>query len=193
MASSQSYLCFVAWLSGDVLEADLVGSAALAEFRRVGNLREVAAVLVSLGAAATYRGETDLAAQRLEEALALARRLGYQEAIAWSLHELAILGRRRRRSAHEIELMLRDALLAHQQLGDRWRVASVLEEIAGSVLARRDASGAIRLLAAARRSGSGSGRPCPRPSSPTTRRRSRACVAGSRRRRTPRPGSRGCS
>ena len=45
--------------------------------------------------------------------------------------------------------MLRDALLVHQQLGDRWRMASVLEEIAGSVLARRDAEAAVRLLACA--------------------------------------------
>jgi DNA-binding CsgD family transcriptional regulator len=44
--------------------------------------------------------------------------------------------------------MLRDALLVHQQLGDRWRMASVLEEISGS-LARRDAQLATRLMAAA--------------------------------------------
>ncbi len=45
--------------------------------------------------------------------------------------------------------MLRDALLVHHRLGDRWRMASVLEEIGGSVLVRRDTSLGVRLLACA--------------------------------------------
>jgi DNA-binding NarL/FixJ family response regulator len=45
--------------------------------------------------------------------------------------------------------MLREALLMHQSLGDRWRVASVLEEIAGGVLVRTDPDLAAELLAAA--------------------------------------------
>jgi DNA-binding CsgD family transcriptional regulator len=77
----------------------------------------------------------------------MARRLGFQEGIAWSLNELAILARRRHRPPRESALMLRDALLAHSQLGDRWRVASVLEEIAGSVLQREDPHVAVELLA----------------------------------------------
>jgi DNA-binding NarL/FixJ family response regulator len=149
VASAESYLCFVSWLSGDLAEAERVGSHALVEFRHEGNLREVAALLVSLGATAAYRGDTELAVSRLEEALATSRRLGYQEAIAWALHELAIVGRRQRRAEADLELMLRDALQTHQHLGDRWRVASVLEEMAGSILARRDPEAAVRLLAAA--------------------------------------------
>jgi DNA-binding NarL/FixJ family response regulator len=39
--------------------------------------------------------------------------------------------------------------LIHRQLGDRWRVASVLEEIAGAVLARSDPARAVEVLAAA--------------------------------------------
>jgi DNA-binding CsgD family transcriptional regulator len=46
-------------------------------------------------------------------------------------------------------MMLRDALLVHQQLGDRWRIASVLEEIAGSVLDREDPALAASLLGCA--------------------------------------------
>jgi predicted ATPase/DNA-binding CsgD family transcriptional regulator len=147
VASSQNYLGFIAWLAGDFQRAESLGLEALAEFRRAGNLRDAVATLISLGAAALYRGEPDLAAQRLEEALAISRRLGFQEGIAWSLHELAILARRRRRPSREPALMLRDALLAHQQLGDRWRTASVLEEIAASVLARQDAALAVQVLA----------------------------------------------
>jgi len=149
VASAQNYLGFVAWLSGELDRADPLCLEALTEFRRTGNLRDVAVTLISLGASAIYRGESDLAAERLAEALAISRRLGFQEGVAWSLHELAILARRRRRPTGEPELMLRDALLVHQQLGDRWRIASVLEEIAGSALVRRDALHAVRLFALA--------------------------------------------
>jgi predicted ATPase/DNA-binding CsgD family transcriptional regulator len=149
VASSQNYLGFVAWLAGDFAGAEPLCGEALTEFRAAGNERDVAVTLVSLGAAALYRGEYDLAAERLSEALAISRRLGFQEGVAWSLNELAILGHRRRRSSGEPPVMLRDALLVHQRLGDRWRMASVLEEIAGSVLARRDASLAVRLMARA--------------------------------------------
>ncbi len=149
VASSLNYLAFVAWLSGDFPEAEAPGLEALTTFRRAGNLRDVAVTLVSLGASALYRGESDLAAERLNEALTISRRLGFQEGVAWSLNELAVLARRRRRTSAEPEIMLRDALVVHQQLGDRWRMASVLEEIGGAVLARRDASLAVRLLACA--------------------------------------------
>ncbi len=149
VASTQNYLAFVAWLTHDFERAETMGVAALAEFRRTGNLRDVAVTLVSLGASATYEGEHELAAGRLDEALRISRRLGFQEGVAWSLHELAILGRHRRRSAREQEMMLHDALIVHQQLGDRWRMASVLEEIAGSVLARDDPPLAVALLGSA--------------------------------------------
>ncbi|MGA2011188.1 MAG: tetratricopeptide repeat protein [Solirubrobacteraceae bacterium] len=149
VAASQNYLGFVAWLTGEHARCEDVCSQALAEFRRAGNFRDVAVTLVSLGSNALYDGRFDLAAERLEEALTISRRLGFQEGVAWSLHELAILGRRRRRPSREAELMLRDALLVHQQLGDRWRMTSVMDEIAGSVLARRDPALAARLLACA--------------------------------------------
>ncbi|HEX3978933.1 MAG TPA: tetratricopeptide repeat protein [Solirubrobacteraceae bacterium] len=149
VASSQNYLGFVAWLSGDFAGAESLCLPALAAFRAGGNLRDVAATLINLGAAALYGGEPELAAERLSEALAISRRLGFQEGVAWSLNELAVLGRRRWRSTGEPELMLRDALLVHHRLGDRWRMASVLEEIGGSVLVRRDTSLAVCLLACA--------------------------------------------
>ncbi|HEY3727019.1 MAG TPA: tetratricopeptide repeat protein, partial [Solirubrobacteraceae bacterium] len=149
VASSRNYLAFAAWLAGDFERAEQVGLEALAEFRASGNLRDVAVTLISLGTAATYAGQVELAAQRLEEALRISRRLGFQEGVAWSLHELAILARSRRRSDADPRMMLRDALLVHQQLGDRWRIASVLEEIAGSVLDREDMTLAASLLGCA--------------------------------------------
>lgn len=79
VASSQNYLGFVAWLSGDFAGAESACLPALAAFRAAGNQRDVAARLVSLGAAALYGGDTDLAAEQLSEALAISRRIGFQE------------------------------------------------------------------------------------------------------------------
>jgi DNA-binding CsgD family transcriptional regulator len=79
----------------------------------------------------------------------MSRNLGFQEGIAWALHELSIASRRARRPEQEFALMLREALLVHRQLGDRWRVASLLEEIAGALLVRRDPRLALQLLSAA--------------------------------------------
>ena len=94
VASSQNYLGFVEWLSGDPFAAESLCAAALAEFDRTGNLQDAAVTLVSLGASALYRSELQLADERLDRALSISRKLGFQEGIAWSLHELAIVSRR---------------------------------------------------------------------------------------------------
>ncbi|MBV9603643.1 MAG: tetratricopeptide repeat protein [Solirubrobacterales bacterium] len=149
IAASHDYLGFVAWLSGDGQGAEEHCGEALEAFRRTGNLRATATALINLGACALYRDDLTLARERLEQALASARQLGFQEAIAWAVHELAIVTRRERRPAGEYAPMLREALLVHQQLGDRWRLTSVLEEIAGAVLVRHDPTLAAEVLAAA--------------------------------------------
>ncbi|MBV8954271.1 MAG: tetratricopeptide repeat protein [Solirubrobacterales bacterium] len=149
IAAAQNYLGFVEWLSGHSTAAEALCSEALSGFERAGGLQETAETLISLGAAALYGDDVPLAAERFERALSISRRLGFQEGIAWCLHELAIVGRRRRQPLRELAMMLRDALLVHRQLGDRWRVASVLEEIAGAVLARQAPRLAVGALAAA--------------------------------------------
>jgi predicted ATPase/DNA-binding CsgD family transcriptional regulator len=149
IATSNDYLGFVAWLSGDSEACEQYCGMALEAFERAGNLRAIATALINLGACALYRDELPLARERLEQALVRARTLGFQEAIAWAVHELAIVTRRDRRPATEYAPMLREALLVHQQLGDRWRLASVLEEIAGAVLVRHDPALAVEVLATA--------------------------------------------
>jgi predicted ATPase/DNA-binding CsgD family transcriptional regulator len=149
IAASQNYLGFVAWLEGDPAGAQALCERATQAFKRSGHLREASLALVNLGACALYLGDPELAAMRLEEALATSRKLGFQEGIAWSEHELAIVGRHRRRALRDNAALLADALLIHQQLGDRWRVASVLEEIAGALLMRQEPRQAVSTLAAA--------------------------------------------
>ncbi len=149
VAASQDFLGFVAWLSGDSAAGEELCATALEQFRRAGDLQAVATALVNLGACALYVGDLEHARERLEEALAIARMLGFQEGIAWALHELSIVERRARRPASRPAPMLREALLVHRALGDRWRVASVLEEIAGAVLVRNDPERAAEVFAAA--------------------------------------------
>jgi predicted ATPase/DNA-binding CsgD family transcriptional regulator len=149
IAASHDYLGFVGWLSGDEQAAEEHCGQAVSAFQRSGNLRATATALINYGAGALYRGELALARERLEQALADARSVSFQEGIAWALNELAIVTRRERRPAGEYAPILRESLLIHQQLGDRWRLASVLEEIAGAVLVRHDPMVAAELLAAA--------------------------------------------
>ena len=149
VAAAQNYLGFVAWLSGDASSGLALCSEALVAFRAGGDLSSAASTLLNLGASALYAGELELAGGHLDQALALARRLGFQEGIAWALHELAIVGRHQRRAFRDAAPLLREALIVHRRLGDRWRVASVLEEIAVSVLARTDPAAAVGVLGAA--------------------------------------------
>ncbi len=149
IAASQDYLGFMEWLRGNPEAAERESATALAEFERTGNLQGRVTALVNLGASALYRGDLPLARERLEQALVSARAGGFQEGIAWSLNELAVVTRRMRRPAGEYAPMLHEALVVHQRLGDRWRVASVLEEIAGAVLLRHDPELAGAVLGAA--------------------------------------------
>jgi predicted ATPase/DNA-binding CsgD family transcriptional regulator len=149
IAASHDYVGFVAWLSGDQPTAEEHCGLAVTAFKRAGNVRATATALINFGACALYRGELALARERLEQALASARSASFQEGIAWALNELAIVTRRERRPAGEYAPMLRESLLIHQQLGDRWRLASVLEEIAGAVLVRHDPMLAVEVLATA--------------------------------------------
>ncbi len=148
VAASLDYLGFVAWLEGDTARAEELGARALATFRATGEAQETAAALINLGAASSYAGDSGLARRRLDEALGISRQIGYQEGIAWAQHELAILARRE----HDLPgaaALLRTSLRLHHELGDRWRAASVLEEVAGGVLVRLDPGRAGELLGAA--------------------------------------------
>jgi predicted ATPase/DNA-binding CsgD family transcriptional regulator len=148
VAASLDYLGFVAWLEGDTARAEELGARALATFRATGEAQETAAALINLGAAASYAGDASVARRRLEEALTISRQIGYQEGIAWAQHELAIVARRE----HDLPgaaALLRTSLRLHHELGDRWRAASVLEEVAGGLLVRIDPARAAELLGAA--------------------------------------------
>ena len=128
VAASLDYLGFAAWLEGDYARASTHCAQALAFFEASGRRQETASALINLGAAARYAGDTQRAAERLTEALTISRQIGYTEGIAWALSELGALT-----GGADGADMLRDGLRTHFRLGDRWRIASVLEAIAATM------------------------------------------------------------
>jgi predicted ATPase/DNA-binding CsgD family transcriptional regulator len=144
VATSHDFLGFAAWLEGDFDRAEELCSQAVDTLRTGGLRQELAAALTNLGVTRHYRGDDDAALAALEEARVISEAIGYQEGTAWSLHELAVVGGRRERTAD----LLRRSLTIHFDLGDRWRVASVLESIAAVILARSDPRRAAELLGA---------------------------------------------
>ncbi|WP_166174558.1 tetratricopeptide repeat protein [Rubrobacter tropicus] len=131
VAQSLNHLGFVAWLRGDLGRAEDLCSEALDAFRNLGDGEGVAWSLMNLGFAALYGGDHTRAAALLDEGLALSRRAGYREAAAWSLNGLGVLARREDRPGRAAEL-LGESLALHRDLGDRWRTASLFEELAGT-------------------------------------------------------------
>jgi DNA-binding CsgD family transcriptional regulator len=84
----------------------------------------------------------------LEESLALSREAGYREGIAWSLNELGIVAYRQG-DLGRADASLEESLRVHHDLGDRWRIASVLEGLAGTACARGEFELAARIFGAA--------------------------------------------
>ncbi len=144
VAASLDYLGFVAWLEGDFARASAHCSQAVAFFEAAGRHQETASALINLGVAERYAGDGQHAAERLTRALTISREIGYTEGIAWALAELGALT-----GGAEGAGMLREGLRTHVQLGDRWRIASVLEAIAGTMAGPEPGTAATLLSAAA--------------------------------------------
>jgi predicted ATPase/DNA-binding CsgD family transcriptional regulator len=145
-AASLDYLGFAAWLEGNPARAVALCSQAVAAFRASGRRQETAAALINLGVAAHLTGDDEHAAMHLRTSLNISTELGYQEGVAWALHELAVIIA----DEHPAEAadMLRESLTTHLRLGDRWRIASVVETIAELAVAPADAVLAATLLGA---------------------------------------------
>lgn len=159
VAASQDYLGFAAWLAGDAARAvDLCGQA-VAAFRAAGLRQETAAALINQGVATHLGGDSQRGAALLQASLEIATQLGYQEGIAWALHELAVIVADDDPAATTD--MLAESLEIHVGLGDRWRMASVVETIAELVVAPADPPLAATLLGATAGLRNGLGTPIP--------------------------------
>lgn len=146
VAESQDFLGFAAWLSGDAPTALELSGKALAFYQAAGRRQEAASALLNMGVAASLRGDAERGAALLQESLDIATQTGYREGIAWALQELAVVI-----ADDDTEAaadMLAESLEIHLSLGDRWRVASVVETIVALVVSRADQYLAAALLGA---------------------------------------------
>jgi len=146
-ASAHGYLAFACWLQRDYAQAATEANVALAEFRALGDAEGTAWSLISLGTVARYQGDAERAAALLAESMALAEGIGFREGIAWSAEQLGLLAVTDGDPA-AIGLLRRSFEL-HDELRDRWRMASVLEDFAAVALAQDDPPRTARLLGAA--------------------------------------------
>jgi len=149
VAGARDSLGFAAWLEGDFDAATAECTQALTAFTELGDAEGAAGAELSLGVTAMYRGEHETAAAALSRSRELSEKVGFREGVAWALHERGLLAvRRGEPGARE---MLHEALEIHRDLGDRWRVASVLDDLAAAALAAQPPSPAqaARLLGAA--------------------------------------------
>jgi predicted ATPase/DNA-binding SARP family transcriptional activator len=147
VASAHGYLAFVSWLQRDFGRATEEASTALIMFRDLGDVEGAAWSLISLGTVARYQGEVERAATLLTESRSLAESIGFREGIAWCGEQLGLLAAVDGDPA--AITLLRHSLELHGELRDRWRMSSVLEDLAAIALALGRARSAARLLGAA--------------------------------------------
>jgi predicted ATPase/DNA-binding SARP family transcriptional activator len=147
VASAHGYLAFASWLQRDFGRAAAEAGTALAEFRALGDVEGTAWALISLGTVARYQGDAERATALLTESLGLSEGIGFREGIAWSAEQLGLLAAADGDPA--AVALLRRSLELHGELRDRWRMSSVLEDLAAIAQAQGRAREAARLLGAA--------------------------------------------
>src|SRR5215218_8872731 len=143
-----NYLCFLAWLSEDLDTAEALGPDVLRRMRELGDQQGVIWALINLGTTARYRGDLTGARLLLSQCLDLCEELSYREGIAWSLNQLGVVARLRGETERAFGMQLA-SLTEHHKLGDRWREASVRDELAALAMQRGDPAEAARQLALA--------------------------------------------
>lgn len=127
MAAQLSALCQVSWLRGRLGAAEDYGQQALELASSLGDQLTVAIALTDLGTTARHRGDLRGAEVLVDHGLELSRRIGYREGTAWSQHQLGVINRLYG-DVDTAEDRQVDSLATLSALGNRWRMASVLDE-----------------------------------------------------------------
>ena len=148
-AQSLNYLAYAAWLQGKHQRANELCEETLHRFSGLGDNEVVVWALISQGASALYSGDLHRARTLLERSRTLSNEVVYREGVAWSLNQLGVLSYREGDHPWATNL-LRESLEIHQDLGDRWRTASVLEALAEVQFAQGRLGSAACLFGAAR-------------------------------------------
>jgi len=146
-ASVHGSVAFVSWLQLDFGQAAAAANRSLDICRAIGDIEGVASALIHLGIVARFNSDSERAVVLLTEARAIAEGIGFREGIAWTLEQLGLLA-----ADHgdaEAAAMLRRSLEIHTELRDRWRMTSLLEDLAAVALRGGNAARTARLLGAA--------------------------------------------
>jgi predicted ATPase/DNA-binding XRE family transcriptional regulator len=150
IATELNYLSFVAWLRGDLDAADSLGDAAMHRLRRGGDREQIAWALINSGVTARYRGDLVGAEILLHQAYEICEQVGFAEGIAWTRNQLGVVARLTGQIQTARELQ-EASLAGHSQLGDRWRMSSVYDELAAIAVVAGDHRHAAAMLGAAGR------------------------------------------
>jgi hypothetical protein len=118
--------------------------------RELGDQEGVIWALINLGTTARYRDDLTGARLLLDQCLDLCEKLSFREGIAWTLNQLGVVARLRGETERATGMQVA-SLTEHHKLGDRWREASVRDELAALAMQRGDAAEAARQLASADR------------------------------------------
>jgi predicted ATPase/DNA-binding SARP family transcriptional activator len=142
-------LCaFTAWLQGDLDSAAEWARLSLRRFQELGDAEATASALMHLGAVAHYRGDNTPALQLLTKAHTISEHTGFLEGIGWTLNLLGLV--HHATGSAEARTLLERSLTVHRKLGDRWRMASVLEALAAIACDQHRWEDAARLLSDAK-------------------------------------------
>lgn len=161
VARSSNLVGLASWLDGRLDEAAAAAREALAYFDARGDCEGSTWARLNLAAAHLFRGELVEAAALATEARQRAAGGVFREGIAWSLELAGRVALARADWAAARESLPR-SLELHARLGDRWRMASVLEALAALRLALGSATAAARLIGAAEKLRTQAGMPVPR-------------------------------
>ncbi len=125
----------LAAVQGDYGRAQALSVHALELYRRVGDRRGEAAVLVILGSVAHYTGEYAVAWTRYEQSLELFRAEGDEASIAVALNNLANIAKEQGRTADSV-LLYEESLSIKRRLGDVRGIGIALNNLGTLALAQ---------------------------------------------------------
>jgi len=159
-ASALELASLATWLNADFDSSWAFCGRGLEAARAVQDEERIGWCRVDLAAISHYLDDAEEAQRQLAEALSSFEALGFKEGIAWSLNLLGTVHASAGRTDEAIGA-LAESLRLHRELGDRWRLGSVLEAIAAALVHREEYGDAAILLRVAERLRTDIGTPVP--------------------------------
>jgi predicted ATPase/DNA-binding SARP family transcriptional activator len=150
VAQALELSALASWLNADFDASWTWCGRGLEAARAVQDEERISWCRVDLAAISHYLDDEEEALRQLDEAVSSFEALGFKEGLAWSRNVLGLVhlaGGRTDEAVNE----LTEALKLHREVGDRWRLSSVLEAIAAALVCREEFDDAAVLLRVASR------------------------------------------